>query len=380
MKKIYFSILALLCFLSVSATHIVGGTITYESLGNDEYKIRLELYRDCDDGNPQAPFDDPAYVAIFDIAGVLTANVSIDFSGISDTITYGLPIGCWNIANTCVEKTVYEGTIELPATAGGYTIAYQRCCRQIEIDNLIHPVETGMTLHTHIATEFQNAGPGFNKDIPCMAFVGVPFSFDASATDADGDSLVYELKTPFTGGSLANPQPIPASPPPFEIVSYILPQFSEGNMLGGNSSFTIDPETGEMTAIPVFEGEFQTGYLVKEFKGGQHFGTTYKEFVVDVTFPVSNQNIEESDKVQVDVYPNPVSDGLFFQLDVKNSALFSVNIYNMYGQRLAAVLNNELIGKGLYTKSIDLEPFSVGVYFLEVEMEGGKVVKKIIKN
>ena len=129
-----------------------------------------------------------------------------------------------------------------------------------------------MTLHTHIATEFQNAGPGFNKDIPCMAFVGVPFSFDASATDADGDSLVYELKTPFAGGSLASPQPIPASPPPFEIVSYILPQFSEGNMLGGNSSFTIDPETGEMTAIPVFEGKFQTGYLVKEFKRCSKFG------------------------------------------------------------------------------------------------------------
>lgn len=36
------------------ATHIVGGEINYTHLGNDSFKIELQLYVDCFNGNPGA--------------------------------------------------------------------------------------------------------------------------------------------------------------------------------------------------------------------------------------------------------------------------------------------------------------------------------------
>ena len=53
-------------FQKVDATHIVGGEMTYTYLGNNQYKLRLDLYIDCINGNPQAVESDRnALFAIF---------------------------------------------------------------------------------------------------------------------------------------------------------------------------------------------------------------------------------------------------------------------------------------------------------------------------
>jgi hypothetical protein len=59
MKKIIFITLAftLLLALNVKASHIAGSEITYDCLGNNQYRINLKLYWDCtngfDPGDPQ---------------------------------------------------------------------------------------------------------------------------------------------------------------------------------------------------------------------------------------------------------------------------------------------------------------------------------------
>lgn len=50
MKKHYYYFILLLSFLvplSVSATHIVGGSLTYTYNGGSNYTVMLKLYRDC---------------------------------------------------------------------------------------------------------------------------------------------------------------------------------------------------------------------------------------------------------------------------------------------------------------------------------------------
>ena len=56
----YFLILLGIALYSekANATHIVGGELYYQCLGNDQYRITLNVYRDCYNGVP--PFDDPA--------------------------------------------------------------------------------------------------------------------------------------------------------------------------------------------------------------------------------------------------------------------------------------------------------------------------------
>ncbi|MDP4953132.1 MAG: hypothetical protein NWQ53_05770, partial [Flavobacteriales bacterium] len=51
---------------SSRATHLVGGEVFYEHLGNDEYLITLKVYRDCGATNTnQTGFDQFASVGIF---------------------------------------------------------------------------------------------------------------------------------------------------------------------------------------------------------------------------------------------------------------------------------------------------------------------------
>ena len=59
MKKLFLIVLLLTVLApTTKATHIVGGELNYLYLGNDNYEIRLTVYRDCANGNPAAIFSD----------------------------------------------------------------------------------------------------------------------------------------------------------------------------------------------------------------------------------------------------------------------------------------------------------------------------------
>ena len=55
----------LLFSFKTKATHIVGGELNYKHLGNNNYEIRLTLYKDCNLGNTD--FDNPAALGVFDV-------------------------------------------------------------------------------------------------------------------------------------------------------------------------------------------------------------------------------------------------------------------------------------------------------------------------
>ena len=203
MKNFYLLFVCIFSFQSSFATHIIGGSITYESLGNNEYKITLEVLRDCFNGNPNAYFDDPANIGIFDDNNELfqAIQIPLDFSTIDTVSILSANNVCIFPATICVHKAVYDTTISLPTSSGGFTIAYQRCCRSMVIANLIDPLNVGMTFQAFIDTNQENNSAQFNKDFPFAVFANTPFIYDGSATDLDGDSLVYELSTPFSGAS-----------------------------------------------------------------------------------------------------------------------------------------------------------------------------------
>jgi len=54
-----------------NATHIVGGNITYRCVAKDIYEVTMVVRRDCYNGDPEAFFDDPASIGIFDRTGEL---------------------------------------------------------------------------------------------------------------------------------------------------------------------------------------------------------------------------------------------------------------------------------------------------------------------
>lgn len=99
----------------------------------------------------------------------------------------------------CVEEAIYTGVVDLPPIAGGYTLTYQRCCRNFSIVNVPTGTDVGITLTTEIPgpeLATLNANPEFATHPPLVVCLNAPFVFNHSASDTDGDQLVYEFCAP----------------------------------------------------------------------------------------------------------------------------------------------------------------------------------------
>lgn len=270
------------------ATHIVGGEMTYTCLGNDEYEIELTIFRDCFNGNPAAWFDDPASIGIFDVSNNLLDQLLIPLMG-NDTLNPVLSSECFVVPpNVCVHTTTYRATVTLPPIPGGYQLAYQRCCRNVTIVNIIDPLDSGATYGVTISEQALlecNSSPKFNDWPPIYICVNEPIIFDQSAVDADGDSIVYRLCTPLLGATPDIPMPQPPNPPPYDPINWLDPPYNEANMLNGTPGdppLEINLQTGLLTGLPNTIGQFVVGICAEEYRNGTLISTTRRDFQYNV--------------------------------------------------------------------------------------------------
>lgn len=275
-------LLSCLSNASIQATHIVGGELNYRCLTGNFYEISLTVFRDCQNGVP--PFDAQASIGIFNSSNMLVTQLLIPFMG-DDTLNATLFDSCLVIPpDVCVHRTTYMDTIFLPFLTGGYQLAYQRCCRNYTIINIQTPDQTGATYYTQIselALTTCNSNPVFNAWPPIYICAGKPIVFNHSATDYDGDSLVYELCAPFEGAVVNNSMPQPPNPPPYDSIIWQFP-FSTTNMMGGTDLLKINSQTGLLTGTPTLTGQYVVGICVKEYRNGVLISSTKRDFQYNV--------------------------------------------------------------------------------------------------
>jgi gliding motility-associated-like protein len=264
------------------ATHIVGGEIYYECQGNNTYLITLKIYRDCYNG--VAPYDNPASIGIYDVNNNLVQNLMLTFPG-SVVLPNTLNSPCFlPPTDVCVEEAIYTGTVVLPPLAGGYFLAYQRCCRNGTIVNLVNPGDQGATYMAHIpdpALAACNSSPHYNNFPPIFLCAGNPLYFDHSATDPDGDSLAYELCDPFHGADNLTSMPQPPAPGPYPYVTFSFP-YNGTYPMSSNPALAIDPVTGLVTGTPNQVGQWVVGVCVKEYRNGQLLSVNKRDFQFNV--------------------------------------------------------------------------------------------------
>lgn len=274
---LFFSLLA---GLTARADHLVGGELFYECLGNNQYRITLIIYRDC--FSTGADFDSNPVLTIFQGASQFNNTVWSGFT--SSPIPVSSEDPCFiTPSGICVEKAIYERVISLPPSASGYTIVHQRCCRGPGIINLNNPQAQGNTYTIDIPPNDVdcNSSAYFNELPPIAICVNEPFVFDHSATEADGDELVYTLCDPLNGGTTLNPMPDPAAAPPYDPVNWG-PGFSADNPIMADPAFSIDPNTGLLTGTPVQTGKYTVGVCVSEYRNGVLLSTTMRDFQFNV--------------------------------------------------------------------------------------------------
>lgn len=280
----FFQLLLLWLFSqTLSASHIVGGEINYRCLGGDRYEIVMTVYRDCFYGNPLVWFDNPASIGIFDRDNRIRYDLRMRLMN-NDTLEPVLSGACYVAPpSVCVHTTRYRDTVTLPFIEGGYQLAYQRCCRNETIQNIIDPANTGATFYAFISEESLrscNSNAVFKSWPPVYICVGEPIYFDHGAADIDGDSLVYRLCTPLTGATPDSPNPRPPNPPPYALLRWLSP-FGEQDMLGGEP-LQIDSRTGLLTGLPRIAGQFVVGICVEEYRDGVLISTTRRDFQYNI--------------------------------------------------------------------------------------------------
>lgn len=279
----------LLICSNVKAGHIIGGEIFYTCLGpvgtdSTAYEITIKVYRDCENppGQNRADFDNPLRLAVYENNAFVLDQVNV-FLGPRDTIPISINDPCLvSIPDVCVETGVYIINKTFRNSPAGYTLSYARCCRSPILDNLSLPGEQGITLTTQIPP-FTSASCNNSPEIKDFPPVGVcanrPFIFDHSATDSDGDSLVYEFCAPFSGLTNTNTSAF-SDPPPYNDVNY-LGSFSAQDPLPANPSFKIDSSTGIITGTPTQIGNYVVGVCVSEYRNGVLLSIVKRDFTIN---------------------------------------------------------------------------------------------------
>ncbi len=294
--RAFLFISALAISISLKASHIVGGDIYYNCIGKFDgaykYEIFITIYRDC--FSTGAAYDDPLILAIYPEGSTNWDQIAyIPFTG-SVVLPIELNNPCGTApSNLCVERAIYSTIIVLPPRSGGYNITYQRCCRGPAVNNLISPEDTGLTLTTHIPGSetgaFVNSSPHYKNYPPLLLCSNDQLVFDHSATDPDGDVLVYSLVTPLAGADPNSPAPNPPPAPPYAPVVWSS-AFGATAPLGPGSSTLINANTGLLTCSPQMLGIFVVGVRVQEYRNGVLIGQTVRDFL----FKVLNCNIKLS--------------------------------------------------------------------------------------
>lgn len=302
-------ILFLICMTfvtTVDAKHIIGGELTYKCLGVDpsdttslRYVFTLTMYRDCFGGG--ADFDDLAVIGFFYKNG----NDYTRFKTISEKLANKGEVNppdnaCLIVPpNICVEKGqyIFEASLKMGLNES-ITVAYQRCCRNQSISNLISPGDQGITISVELTKDAflaRSSSPTFKSFPPTVICSGEPLFFDHSAIDIDGDQLVYEFCSPQKGGGKKGSDnnggnaidcdgviPNPTCPPPYPDVNFSIPTFSALNPMGGSPKVVIDTLTGIISGTPIELGQYVVGVCIKEYRNKVLFSTVRRDFQFNV--------------------------------------------------------------------------------------------------
>lgn len=281
------AVLALLAGFASSAAHLVGGEITYTCLGANQYQVKLRIYRDCFSGG--AAFDNSVNFSVYNLAGTLVTNPSVP-KGPTISVPAGTGNPCLTTPpNICTEYAEYIATLTLPPVVGGYTISYQRCCRNSTISNITNPGSRGNTYTVQIPSMDNscNSTPAFTTVPPIVLCLGDQLNIDASATDSNGDSLYYEFCDIFTGGSSGNPSPSTATPPPYTTIQFVAPATSS-QPIPGTPALSINSQTGIITGVATTAGQYVVGICVREFRNGVLQSVVRRDYQFNVTNCIIN--------------------------------------------------------------------------------------------
>lgn len=277
--------LILIGFTNSHASHIVGGYIRYDCQGSatstsTNYEVTVVLYRDVIRANPQAIFTQNIPITIFTQGASNVTNIGLQSTKL---IADSIEDPCFvRIDSLELEEGIYKGVIEL-TNSQQHLLVYQRCCRNNSIDNLSKPTNDWGNTWTVEVPVFDihgcNSSPDYANNPPIAFCPNEPINIDLSAIDSDGDSLVYSFCAPYSSPQF-NPEPNPATPPPYQSVNFLPPQ-SVNFPLPSNPPLSFNAQSGILTGTPAAIGQYVVGFCIEEYRNGVFLSTSRRDIQIN---------------------------------------------------------------------------------------------------
>ena len=280
-KKIKLFIFCMLMLQSLVASHIVGGGFSYRYLGNNQYQIKLAYYKDCGPSSIGFP-PGSLKVGVFEIGTHQLKTVLQLAIDSTNTLDFS-QAACVTSPVNCVQQRNYSAILTMPASEynhpAGYYFVYEQCCRNALAQNVANPQDIGSAYYMEwkpdfaINQNFENSSPEF-KNYPALLLCAFEnYELDFSATEPDGDSLVYTLIDPLKGHANANSltnqtgqvDPIPG---PYDPIVWNTGYSLAANVLDGNPDIKVDASTGLLSVNPQKIGVYLAAIQCEEFRKG----------------------------------------------------------------------------------------------------------------
>lgn len=255
-----------LCIVAAKANHISASTISYSCLGNDQYEITVNVYRDCS-GISVANSVSVKTVSSCGVNFLLCSlDTIVDISQVCSTVVSD----CAGGSQPGLELCIYKGILQLNAGCRFNSIIYADCCRGVS-NNLKDESPPSLefvaiaTLDSSAA--YCNRSPFFTSTHAPAFFVGRPAAFNIGAIDEDGDSLSFSLVAPMDqqGNALEYQD-----------------NYTNLNPLPTVSGFNFNKLTGQILFTPSQQGVFVVNIKVNEYRDGVFIGSIISDFQIKV--------------------------------------------------------------------------------------------------
>lgn len=276
MKKILFSSIFILSFLKPTfSSHIAGGDFRVEWISGNDFRVTLKLFRDC---SSATGFDNPNITVRDNVTHALIFMFNIG-APVVTPITLGDE--CYSPPGICLEEGFYQTIITLVDNPNGYYLAWERCCRNGSIQNLVNPGNTPMAFYISIPDPaLQNTTPNFGA-YPTTGYLcnGVENIIDWGVNEPDGDSLVFSLIDPLAGSLTSPSAPTLAGSAgtyPFVPINWQAP-YNLADIVGGIPTMSVNPSTGVITSYPTGSGVFTFALQCDEYRGGVKISTSIRD-------------------------------------------------------------------------------------------------------
>ena len=307
--------------LSATASHVLGGNITWDCLGNNQYQFSLVVYRECSLSTASLPGGQTINGPNGNIAANLMSAVDISSQCSGGS---GVFCGMTGAAQGAVEKYTYRSSVitltgSIPNT--GWEFSWSNCCRPGTMVN----TNTGpyfISSKMYPSNVSCSSSPEFVANM-ANGLTTSNFGYSVMALSLNSrDSLYYRLTAPLqsantsivfnTGYSATSPFPSDLTNP-------------------ANSPVQLDPQTGYVSlnivsatagayCYAVTVEQWRNNVLLSEvtedavafYKSGTPANTSPNWFVDTANYPLVHYgSLVSSNKLYSNVYPG---DTIIFEL------------------------------------------------------------------